>query len=137
MNAPARKDTMNIVTTERASPPAGHYSQAVIHQGSLHISGQLPVSPGGRHNLDAPFTEQVGLVLDNLLAILGAAGCSVEDLVKVTVYVAGVGHWPEFDRIYARRLGNHRPARVVVPVPELHHGYLVEIEALAQVGAER
>jgi 2-iminobutanoate/2-iminopropanoate deaminase len=124
---------MQIVTTDKASKPAGHYSQAVIHQGSLHISGQLPVSPDGRHNLQATFADQVDLVLDNLFAILQAGGCSAQDLVKVTAYVAGVRHWPEFDRIYAERLGDHRPARVVVPVPELHHGYLVEIEALAQV----
>ena len=54
------------------------------------------------------------------------------DLVKVTVYVAGVEHWPAFDRVYAAALGEHRPARAVVPVPELHHGYLVEIEAIAR-----
>lgn len=124
---------MNIVSTDKASPPAGHYSQAVIHQGLLHVSGQLPVGPDGSHHLDATFADQVGRVLDNLFAILDAAACSAQDLVKVTVYVAGVRHWPEFDRIYAQRLDDHRPARVVVPVPELHHGYLVEIEALARV----
>jgi enamine deaminase RidA (YjgF/YER057c/UK114 family) len=72
------------------------------------------------------------VALDNVLAILKAAGGSPQDLVKVTVYVAGVNHWPEFDRLYAAALGEHRPARAVVPVPELHHGYLVEIEALAR-----
>ena len=51
----------------------------------------------------------------------------------MTVYVAGVQHWPAFDQVYAELLGSHRPARAVVPVPELHHGYLVEIEALARV----
>ncbi|CDF95101.1 Translation initiation inhibitor [Pseudomonas sp. SHC52] len=68
-----------------------------------------------------------------MLAILDAAGCTTSDLVKVTVYVAGVKHWPAFDKIYAETMGNHRPARAVVPVPELHHGYLVEIEAVARV----
>ena len=123
---------MNIIHTPAASTPAGHYSQAVSHQGTLYISGQLPVSPGGRHNLEASFAEQAQVALDNLLAILKAAGGSPADLVKVTVYVVGVKHWPEFDRLYAAALGDHRPARAVVPVPELHHGYLIEIEAVAR-----
>lgn len=123
---------MNIIHTETASAPAGHYSQAVSHGDTLYISGQLPVSPDGRHNLEASFAEQAQLALANLLAILKAAGGSPQDLVKVTVYVAGVQHWPQFDRIYAAALGEHRPARAVVPVPELHHGYLVEIEAVAR-----
>ncbi|WP_455929963.1 RidA family protein [Pseudomonas fluorescens] len=123
---------MNIIHTEAASAPAGHYAQAVSHGDTLYISGQLPVSADGRHNLEASFAEQAQLALANLLAILKAAGGSPQDLVKVTVYVAGVQHWPQFDRIYAAALGEHRPARAVVPVPELHHGYLVEIEAVAR-----
>lgn len=123
---------MKIIRTPAASSPAGHYSQAVAHDGTLYISGQLPVSPEGRHNLSASFAEQAQIALENLLAIVRAAGGSPADLVKVTVYVAGVAHWPAFDRIYAAALGDHRPARAVVPVPELHHGYLVEIEAVAR-----
>ncbi|AUG01717.1 MULTISPECIES: RidA family protein [Pseudomonas] len=124
---------MKIVSTDTASPPAGHYSQAVIHQDSLYISGQLPVSPDGTHNIEASFTEQAHIALSNLLAILNAAGRTASDLVKVTVYVAGIKHWPAFDEIYCEMLGSHRPARAVVPVPELHHGYLVEIEAVARM----
>ncbi|MBT0628134.1 RidA family protein [Pseudomonas fluorescens] len=123
---------MNLIHTATAAPPAGHYSQAVRHGDTLYISGQLPVSAQGRHNLEASFTEQAQVALDNVLAILKAAGGSPQDLVKVTVYVVGVNHWPEFDRLYAAALGEHRPARAVVPVPELHHGYLVEIKALAR-----
>lgn len=123
---------MKILHTPDASPPAGHYAQAVSHLGTLYISGQLPVNADGSHNLDASFAEQAQVALGNLLAILKAAGGTPQDLVKVTVYVAGVKHWPAFDRVYAAALGNHRPARAVVPVPELHHGYLVEIEAVAR-----
>lgn len=124
---------MKIHHTAAASAPAGHYSQAVSHEGTLYISGQLPVSPNGAHNLDAPFAQQAQVALDNLLAILQAAGGSPADLVKVTVYVVGVKHWPQFDALYGAALGDHRPARAVVPVPELHHGYLIEIEAVARV----
>lgn len=123
---------MNLIHTPTAATPAGHYSQAVSHGDTLYISGQLPVSPDGRHNLEASFAEQAQVALANLLAILKAAGGSPQDLLKVTVYVAGAQHWPQLDRVYAAALGEHRPARAVVPVPELHHGYLVEIEAVAR-----
>ncbi|NWA64309.1 RidA family protein [Pseudomonas reactans] len=123
---------MKIIQTPNAAKPAGHYSQAIRHGDTLYISGQLPISADGQHNLSASFAEQAQITLNNLLEILKAAGAAPEDLVKVTVYVAGVEHWPAFDSVYAAALGNHRPARAVVPVPELHHGYLVEIEAVAR-----
>ena len=60
-----------------------------------------------------------------------AAGCGKEDLIKVTFYLVGVENWPRFNEIYAEVMGPAKPARAVVPVPELHYGYLVEIEAIA------
>ncbi|SDX44855.1 reactive intermediate/imine deaminase [Pseudomonas syringae] len=123
---------IELIRTPSAAAPGGHYSQAVLYQGVLHVSGQLPVRADGSHSVAEPFEIQAAIALDNLLAILGAAGCNTGDLLKVTVYVAGIQHWPAFDRIYAGYLGEHRPARAVVPVPELHHGYLIEIEALAR-----
>jgi reactive intermediate/imine deaminase len=123
---------IEMIHTPDAAAPGGHYAQAVLHNGILHVAGQLPVRADGRHSFDQPFEVQAALALDNLLAILGAAGCSAADLLSVTVYVAGISHWPAFDRIYRGYLGEHRPARAVVPVPELHHGYLVEIQALAR-----
>ncbi len=121
---------IELIRTPSAAAPGGHYSQAVLHQGILH--GQLPVRADGSHSVDEPFEVQAAIALDNLVAILGAAGGDTDDLLKVTVYVAGIQHWPAFDRVYAGYLGEHRPARAVVPVPELHHGYLIEIEALAR-----
>ena len=66
-----------------------------------------------------------------LLAVALAAGSSVENLLKVTVYIVGIENWPRFNAIYADLLGDVRPARSVVPVPHLHYGYLVEIDAIA------
>ncbi|MCD5992900.1 RidA family protein [Pseudomonas sp. CDFA 602] len=123
---------IELIQTKEAAQPGGHYSQAVLHQGVLHVSGQLPVRADGSHSMDEPFEVQATIALDNLVAILKAAGSEPDDVLKVTVYIAGVEHWPAFDRIYARYLGTHRPARAVVPVPALHHGYLIEIEALAR-----
>ncbi|SFN87466.1 reactive intermediate/imine deaminase [Pseudomonas sp. NFACC24-1] len=123
--------SIQLISTASAAAPGGHYAQAVAHQGVLYVSGQLPIRADGVHSADQSFEVQAAIALDNLVAILGAAGRSTRDLLKVTVYVAGIEHWPAFDRIYARYLGEHRPARAVVPVPALHHGYLIEIEAMA------
>jgi enamine deaminase RidA (YjgF/YER057c/UK114 family) len=80
---------------------------------------------------DAPFEVQAAQAIDNVLAIVAAGGCTPRQLVRVTAYVVGIEHWPVFDAVYAARLGDVRPARAVVPVPELHHGVLVEVEAIA------
>lgn len=114
-----------------APTPAGHYSPAVAWNGLIFVSGQLPVRADGTHMADTPFEDQARQVLSNLLAVVRAAGSSPERLLKVTVYIADIAHWPEFNRIYAEMLGAAKPARAVVPVPELHHGYLLEVEAVA------
>lgn len=67
----------------------------------------------------------------NLLAVVRAAECEVHDLLKITVYIVGIEHWGHFNELYAHALGEVRPARSVVPVPALHHGYVVEIDAIA------
>ncbi|MDC6382413.1 RidA family protein [Pseudomonas graminis] len=123
---------IQIIHTPHAAAPGGHYSQAVAYGGLLYVSGQLPVRANGEHSADQPFGVQASIALDNLMAILREAGLGPSDLLKVTVYVVGIEHWPAFDRLYARCLGEHRPARAVVPVPVLHHGYLIEIEAVAR-----
>ncbi|MHB1047651.1 MAG: RidA family protein [Thermoanaerobaculia bacterium] len=124
---------MRTVETPHAPHPAGHYSQAVVHGGLVFVSGQLPhdVSrPGGAPG-DAE--EQTERALRNVEAILEAAGSGLDRLLSVTVYVADVALWPRVNAAYARVLGAHRPARAVVPVKELHHGYLVEVQAVAAV----
>lgn len=121
-----------VIHTTAAAAPGGHYAQAIEYQGVLYISGQLPVRADGRHSVDQPFETQASIALDNLAAILAQANCATQDLLEVTVYIVGIDHWPAFDHVYRQYLGEHRPARAVVPVPHLHHGYLVEIQALAR-----
>ena len=126
-------NTIQPVKTANAAPPGGHYAQAVRYKDTLYISGQLPVCADGSHSANETFDTQALIALNNLLAILREAGGDITDLVKVTVYIVGAKHWPCFNTVYAKRLGSHRPARAVVPVPELHHGYLIEIEATARL----
>jgi len=114
-----------------ARPPAGHYSPAVAHGGLIYVSGQLGVRPDGSHTAELPFEDQARQALANLVAVLAAAGASPRHLLKVTAYLAGAENWPAFNAIYAEVMGDGRPARSIVPVPELHYGYLVEIDAIA------
>jgi reactive intermediate/imine deaminase len=120
-----------IIETENAAFPGGHYVQATQYQGLIHVSGQLPVKADGSHSFTEPFENQARQALNNLLAILEAAGSDFSGLLKVTVYIVGVEHWSAFNRLYAETLGDAKPARSIVPVPELHHGYLIEIDAVA------
>lgn len=119
------------ITTETAPKPAGHYSQAICHGDLVFVSGQLPVTLDGKIIADKSFEEQAKLALGNLLAIVKAAGSGPERVLKVTVFLAGVEYWPKFNAIYAEAFGAARPARSVVPVPALHYGCLVEVEAVA------
>lgn len=111
--------------------PRGHYSHVATGQGLAFVSGQLPLDEHGAPRVDRPLREQAELALRNVAAALEAAGCGWEDVLKVTVYLAGVEHWPAFDEVYRQVLGSARPARAVVPVPALHYGVLVEVEAVA------
>lgn len=121
---------------ERIAPdglaaPAGHYSHATRHGDLIFTSGQLGARADGTHTADLPFEEQVRQALSNMLAAVRAGGGGAADILKVTAYIVGVGNWPRFNAVYAEVMGDARPARTVVPVPELHYGYLVEVDAVA------
>jgi 2-iminobutanoate/2-iminopropanoate deaminase len=111
--------------------PKGHYSPAVVHGGLVYVAGQLPVDPGGRDMGKASFEEQVGQALRNIATILEASGSSLDRVLRATVYIADLELWPRLNAAYAGVMGEHRPARTVVPVPALHYGYLVEIDVIA------
>jgi reactive intermediate/imine deaminase len=114
--------------------PGGHYSHAIAANGLVFVSGQLPIAPDGRKLDTAPFEEQARQVLDNVAQALAAAGSSVDRLVQVRVYVTDIATWPAFNALYAAWAGAARPARAVVPVPQLHYGFKIEVEAVALAG---
>ncbi|MFY9346025.1 MAG: RidA family protein [Planctomycetota bacterium] len=115
--------------------PGGHYSHAVAAGGFVFVSGQLPIPPDGKKDPTLPIERQCRLVLANVESALAAAGASLRDVVKVTAYLTTEEHWAAFNAVYAEAFGEHRPARAVVPVGPLHYGFLVEVEAVAFVGA--
>ncbi len=119
------------INADSLGMPAGHYSHAICAGGMAYISGQLPVTAQGQPLTGAPFEVQVDQVLENLGQVLAACGCQRQHLVQVRIYLCDIALWPSFNQQYARWLGSHRPARCVVPVPELHYGLALEIEAIA------
>lgn len=110
---------------------SGHYSAAASCNGLVFVSGQLPALSDGSNDVEAPFTLQVTRSLDNLKAALELAGTSLGRVIKVNAYIVDAERWPEFNEAFAKYFGDVKPARCVVPLPHLHHGYLVEIEAVA------
>ena len=126
-------DDITLINPSTMAAPGGHYSHAVTGNGFVFVSGQLPIAPDGSKLNEAPFERQAQQVLDNVAAALTGAGTAVDRLVQVRVYVTDIALWPAFNTIYAKWIGASRPARAVVPVPELHFGFKIEIEAVATV----
>ena len=125
--------TIECINPNTLAPPGGHYSHAVVAGGLVFVSGQLPIAPSGEKLNQASFDDQARQVLANVAAALAAVGTGIPKLVQVRVYVTDIAQWPAFNKIYAEWAGDSRPARAVVPVPLLHHGFLVEVEAVAML----
>ena len=125
--------TIQRINPTTLAPPGGHYSHAVVANGFVFISGQLPINPAGEKLNQASFEDQAKQVLANVQAALESAGSSVAQLVQVRVYVTDIEQWPAFNRIYQVWAGAAPPARAVVPVPLLHYGFLIEVEAVGIV----
>ncbi len=127
---------MKFISTAHAPTPAGHYSQAVVHGGLIFVSGQLPIDPADPSRPPGTIEEQTSRALANVAAILEAADSGLDRVVQMTVYISDVSMWGRVNAVYARIMGDHRPARAVVPVGELKPGVLIEIQAIAAVDAE-
>jgi 2-iminobutanoate/2-iminopropanoate deaminase len=123
----------DVISTNPPSmaAPGGHYSHAITAGGFVFVSGQLPIAPDGAKLADASFERQAQQVLDNVAHALTGAGSSIAKLTQVRVYVTDIADWPAFNALYAKWAGSARPARCVVPVPQLHYGFKIEVEAVA------
>ena len=126
---------MKLIHSPHAPTPAGHYSHAVEAGGLIFVSGVLPgqASNGEVDN----FERQVRASFNHCANILKAIDCTLNDVVQCTAYIVGVANWPEFNAIYANIFGEHKPARAVVPVPELHYGFMVEIQLVVEKKNEK
>jgi len=123
---------MKFIETPNAPSPAGHYSQAVEFNDLIFVSGQLPVNPETNEKVSGTIDDQAHQALKNVKAILEAAGSNLQNVIKVTVYISDIALWDNVNKIYAAYFGDHKPARAIVPTRELHHGFKIEIEAVAK-----
>ena len=122
---------IQLINSALISQPGGHYSHVCTAAGFVYISGQLPIEPDGTPMAGQAFDVQVRRVLANVDSCLDSVGLNADSLVQVRVYVTDIKNWPLFNQMYAQWIGNHRPARAVAGVSELHFGLDVEIEAVA------
>ncbi len=122
---------MKVISTADAPAARGHYSQAIVHGGLVYVAGQLPIDPAAPERRIEGFEAQARQVISNVIAIVEAAGGSRDRILRATVYICDLAHWPAFNALYAELMGEHRPARTVVPVAQLHYGYQVEMDAIA------
>ncbi len=123
---------MRTFISPDAPAPNGHYSHAAVFGGAAWLSGILPNAVAA----DAPLEEQFHAVFRTIRTILAGCGTDLSRTVLCRIYIADLADWPKIDRLYAGVFGEHRPARVVVPVKELHFGCRLEVELMAEAGEE-
>ena len=125
---------MQVIETRDAPTAAGHYSQAIVHNGVVYVAGQLPIDPKDKNRPVGSIEEQTERTLRNVEAILVAAGSGLDRVLQMTIYISDIELWGGVNTAYSRVMGSHKPARAVVPVNDLHYGYQIEIQAIAATG---
>ena len=125
-------DEKRVIRTEEAPAPfaGAPYSQAIVAGGLVFTAGQVGLRPGDTA-AEGDVAQQTEQALANVAAILEAAGSRLDRVCSMTIYITDRELWPRVNETYARILGEHRPARAVIPVPELRPGCLIEIQAIA------
>lgn len=121
------------IHTDHAPAAIGPYAQAVSAGGFLFTAGQIALDPASMTIVAGDVVAQTERVMANLTAVLTQAGCSWADVVKTTVFLQDMADFPRFNEVYARALGDARPARSTVQVAGLPRGVLVEVEAVAKL----
>jgi 2-iminobutanoate/2-iminopropanoate deaminase len=119
------------VHTDQAPKAIGPYVQAIKANGFVHTAGQIPIDPATGELVTGGITAQTRQVMENLKAVLQAAGSSLDRVVKATVFLKQMSDFVAMNDVYAEYLGNGKPARSTVAVAELPKGALVEIDLIA------
>lgn len=125
---------MERIHTSEAPEAIGPYSQAIRCDGWLYCSGQIPLDPATMELVEGDITVQTEQVMKNIARLLAAAGCSMTDVVKTTVFISDMALFNDMNAVYGRHFGDHRPARSTVAVRELPKSVDVEIECIARCG---
>jgi 2-iminobutanoate/2-iminopropanoate deaminase len=127
---------MKKISTPNAPAPAGHYSQAVVYGGVVYVAGMLGIDPENPAADPGDAAQQTRQALANVEAVLKAAGADLDCVVRMMVYVSGHDLWGEVNRVYAEVMGDHKPARAIVPVQSFREPFVVEIVATAALGGQ-
>ncbi len=116
-----------------APEPVGHYSSAVAHNGLVFVSGQLAINPETGEEITDSIEAQTEQCLRNVEAVLLAADSDLNHVLKMTIFVSDENLWGAINETYKRILGEHKPARAIIPVGKFRGDFLIEIEAVAAV----
>lgn len=111
--------------------PKGHYSPGIEHDGLIFVSGQLPMDLETREPFAGDIETQTELAVRNVEAVLKAAGSDLSQVLQMTIYISDIELWGAVNKKYAEVMGEHRPARAIVAVKELHFDTKIEIQAIA------
>lgn len=122
---------MKVVATDSAPKAIGPYSQAIVANGMVFVSGQIPIDPASGNLIEGSITDQTKQVMSNLAAILQAAGADFSKVVKTTVYLKDMGDFTEMNEVYGSNFPDHKPARATVQVAKLPRDVAVEIDCIA------
>ena len=122
---------ITYISAKGVAPPAGHYSQAVKHAGIVYVATQLPKSPNGDVLPSDPIEAQLEQALKNANDILQAAGTDLSRASLITLFLSDIELWGRANAAYAEILGEHKPARSVVPTGPLHLGYQIAVQVTA------
>ncbi|WP_109849512.1 MULTISPECIES: RidA family protein [Proteus] len=121
---------LTLQNIDALSSPGGHYSHVVTANNMSFISGLLPLDKQGNPLANKPVEAQITQVLENLNACLLGINAKKTDIAQIKVYVTDINEWPVVNELYAKWIGEHRPARLVAGVKELHFESKIEIEAV-------
>ncbi len=124
---------MNKIQPPNIPVPKGHYSPAVEHNGLIFVSGQLPINHETGEVETGSIELQTELALRNVETILVVANSDLNHVLQFTIYISEPDDWGKVNEVYATILGEHKPARAIVPVKNLHFGTKIEIQAIATV----
>ena len=122
-----------VVFTEHAPKPVGPYSQAVTAGGFVYCSGQIAIDPKTGHLIDGDIGEETARVMENLQAVLAAAGSSLDKVVKTTIYLWDMDDFDQVNGVYETFFPNVKPARVTIEIAGLPKGAGVEIDCIAVI----
>lgn len=125
--------TKKSITTDQAPQAIGAYSQAVISNNMLYVSGQIPLEPSGMEIIDQSFDAAADQVLNNLEAICKAADCSLDNIVKLTIYLTDLNNFNTLNAIMEKRFTKPFPARATIEVSALPKGVTVEMDAIVEI----